>query len=622
MPRRYSVIPLALLCSVALVAVPSASAATAKTKISGKVSGAKSSLVGLRVMALPTKGSAVAVAVKSNGSFSISVPRSAVNGLSLQLISKKGAYLGPVVVYRKGTKGATRLRTTKASAISVGTVKLMSGYGTLAKALKSSAVLAAGQIRLTSAGAPVGAGKLGLIRKAGTARAAAGGKNGGVGGNGGNGGFAVAEAPGGGCSSSASTESGSGGDCDQDGVPNAVDVDDNGNMSLDGVDQSSAQTSALLSVYFSLRPHFLNQTNVYADATPSSINSFLGSSNEEKGLSMAFWLPQQYIDVNKVTTQPLANVWVECTSGQPWCYPGTPTAKVGGMSPFPRILPSLSQFEMIQWADYHGSSCSNGTPCVAASGSDRNSLVRYNSPQNQGLPVWSAAVRPSSSDTVNQVVPGSVVTLKGRTSSGATIEQPLSLSPYFVTSPALASYTVDGVFNSLLSHYPLSASEPGASMGNRINVGRNGKITVEFWRPQRFALPGESGNFYDVGGLKWGARIESFNENGNYHSLEQPTSCDVSELNGLSPITPTGPDAGKALPTIDSQTADQVTNTANASTRTIGFTIDVEKCLSDAGVGYGPGWGTMVSLIAEGAQLPGGANSTGFDFEVAIPDPT
>ncbi len=617
MLRRCSVLSLSLFCASALVAVPSASAASSKTKIGGTVSAAPSLRAGLRVMALPTKGSAVVVLVNSKGSFSASVAKSAVNGLSLQLISKKGAYLGPVLLYRKGLKGATRLKTTKASAISLGTVKLMSGYGMLSKPQKSSTVLAAGQVRLTAAGAPVGAGKLGLVRKAGVARAAAGdgSGNGDGGGNGGTGG-----AIGGTCTSSASAESGGGGDCDQDGVPNSVDVEDNGNMSLDGVDAISAKTSALLSVYFGLRPHFLNQTNVYAGATSSSINSFLGSSDQEKGLNMSFWLPQQYIDVDKATTQPLENVWVECASGQPWCFPGSPTAKVSGMSEFSRILPNLGEYGSMPWFAYHGSRCASGSPCVASGEDDPNSLVRFASPQNQGMPVWSAAVRPSSANTVAQVVPGSMLSLKGRTSSGSVIEQPLSVSPYFVTSPALHSYTADGVKTTL--DYPLSGSEPGASMGNRIRVGANGKITVEFWRPQRFPLPGESGSFYDVGGLKWGARIESYNENGNFHRLDRPASCAVSALDGLTAIPPTGPDAGKAMPTIDSQTTDQVTDKAQASDRTIGFTIDVAQCLQDAGVGAGPGWGTMINLSAEGAQLPGGANSTGFDFEVALPDQT
>ena len=109
MLRRCSVLSLSLFCASALVAVPSASAASSKTKIGGTVSAAPSLRAGLRVMALPTKGSAVVVLVNSKGSFSASVAKSAVNGLSLQLISKKGAYLGPVLLYRKGLKGATRL---------------------------------------------------------------------------------------------------------------------------------------------------------------------------------------------------------------------------------------------------------------------------------------------------------------------------------------------------------------------------------------------------------------------------------------------------------------------------------------------------------------------------------
>lgn len=593
---------ISLLVAAFAIGLPTGANAASTATVSGKVTG--SGAKGARVMALSTRGQAVTATAKSGGTFSLKVPSANVNGLSLQLLAADGSYLGPVVLYAKGSKGATRLSKISGKTLKLGTIKLKKGYGQLSKALPTKSVLlkGTGAVKLTN-GVPVGAGRLGLPA-AGTAKASQSG--GGTGGGGGGG------TPGGSCTSDQSVDAGGGGDCDRDGVPNVVDVDDNGNGSLDAVDIQSAQTTAKLNLFFSMRPHFKNQTNVYGGATRASINAFLGATGEEAGLNLNFFLNQRYLD--PLSDTAFSDVWLGCSSGQPWCAAGSPTAVISGLSDVPP-LQGTDRFAQIPWFGYHGSDC-DSSACTPRAGSNPNALAKVNR-GGDPLPSWIGSVRPGAADTFATVVPGDVMTINASRPDGTVIAQPTTISPYFVTSPAIASYGTPGGEQTTVP-YPISDGAPGTNQSTAVTVDASGKMQVRFWRPQRFALPGESGEFYDMGGLRYGVTVESYNtQSSGYRPLGRPAACPVSDLSGLTEIARTNEFETATMR--DASSTDTATNAADASSRTIGFTVDVKACLAAAGAPTDSGVGTLLSIGAKGEDFPGGANATGMDMEVRLP---
>ena len=608
-------------------ALPSAAHAASTVTVSGTI---KPAAKGLRVMALPTSGAAVTTTVKSNGAFSLKVASAKVNGLSLQLVTSRGAYAGPILLYGNGAKGSTRLGKVSGKSIALGKITALKGYAKLSRFLASKAVLlkGTGVVKLAK-GAPIGAAKLGYVRTGGKATTSQdkqcgpgeisdgqggckSGGTGGGGGNGGNGGTGGKQTgtPGGSCTAS-SVDSASGGDCDSDGVPNVVDVDDNGNGTLDAVDAASAGTTARLNLFFGLRPSFANQLNVYSGANRASINNYLGASSDETGLGMNFFLDQQYLDPGNAAG--LQNVWLSCTSGQPWCAPGTGTATISGLSDTPPFRPGTDRFAQLPWATFYGSNCDTSA-CSPLSGSDANSLAGVRRSGGSSLPTWIGAIRPASTNTLASVVPGDVLTINTRSASGVIAAQPTTISPYFVTSPALASYgPADGSLTPV--SYPLTPTTPGTSASSPIQVDSSGRLKVRLWRPQRFALPGESSEYYDIGGLRWGVSVESYTDpSGGYHAGALQ-ACQSSDLVGVTANS----SANDKVQFTDVSALDVATDVAQKDSRVIGFTVDVRGCLAAGGYPTVSGTKTRITLLAQGASLPGGANETGMTLEVALP---
>ena len=611
------------IAAVSVLALPAGAHAASTVAVSGII---KPAAKGLRVMALPTSGAAVTATVKSNGAFSLKVASAKVNGLSLQLVTSRGAYAGPILLYGSGAKGSTRLGKVSGKSIALGKITALKGYAKLSRFLSSKAVLlkGTGVVKLAK-GAPIGAAKLGYVRTGGKATTSQdkqcgpgeisdgqGGckSGGGTGGGGTGGGGTQTGTPGGTCTAS-SVDSASGGDCDSDGVPNFVDVDDNGNGTLDAVDAASAGTTARLNLFFGLRPSFANQLNVYSGANRASINSYLGASSDETGLGMNFFLDQQYLDPGNRTA--LQNVWLSCTSGQPWCAPGTSTATISGLSDTPPFRPGTDRFAQLPWATFFGSNC-DSSACSPLSGSDANSLAGVRRSGASSLPTWIGAIRPASTNTLANVVPGDVLTINTRSTSGVVATQPTTISPYFVTSPALASYGPgDGSLTPV--NYPLTPTTPGTSAANPIQVDSSGRLKVRLWRPQRFALPGEASEYYDIGGLRWGVSVESYTDpSGGYHpgALQ---ACQTSDLVGVTANS----SANDKVQFTDSSALDVATDVAQKDSRVLGFTVDVRACLAAGGYPTANGTKTRITLLAQGAALPGGANETGMSLEVALP---
>ena len=601
----------ALVLLALLLVVPAAGAKTKKTTISGAFATGGQTMKGWRVLAVASSGRAVSARVQ-NRRFSLKVRKADLKGMSLQLVDGDGAYAGPVLLRRVKRVGATRFSAKAKTAL--GRIDLEDGYAAVHRMLGKAAVLAAGsaKVRLTKKGAPVGAGLLGLTAKPKAKRAARAGDPGKGGGS--LGGTCTANSP----------ESLGGGDCDADGVPNFADVDDNGNLSLDSVDTSTADTSARINITFGSLVPFPLQLNAYAASTTrDDVNSWLGASGPGNGMSMGYYLQERVID--PVGKFPFQDVWLTCTAAQPWCYGADATATVGGMSPNPAIWPGKHKWDTMPWWDFTGSTCpedntgSDSTPaCVPISGGQPNSLIgmdRAGDPKGGADRVWIAAVQPNSDDTLGMVRPKDVLTLNAQEHDGTIYSQPATITPYFVTSPGLEGFDVDGTTTTIA--YPIDGTTPGASFNaNPIQLGADGLLTLRIWRPQRLALPGEADGFYDVHGLHWGVMVGSYyDSHGDFQNL--PTlgdPCIPTAIHGADLLP--SPDVKQQM--LDHTVADVATDPAHATDAEsyIEFTVDVAHCMDIAGV-PGDAQGTRVEVRAMGATFSGGQQDmTGITVDV------
>ena len=110
-----------------------------------------------------------------------------------------------------------------------------------------------------------------------------------------------------------------------------------------------------------------------------------------------------------------------------------------------------------------------------------------------------------------QINPGDVFLVHYHTPAGDVI-QATTLTMYFLTVPAVASYDSGAGVQSV--SYPVAQSAPGTS-GNPIMMS-SGSLTLNIWRPQRAALPGEAGPFIDVGHLHYGIPLTT--QNGSHEA--------------------------------------------------------------------------------------------------------
>lgn len=606
-PRLWTAIALAT-----VVAVPAlAQGAT----VSGTVKGGK----GMKISAIGLDGTATTGTIKSNGSFKLSVPSSRAKNATLHLISGTGDYYGPIVIARNKAKTTGYMRLNNKT-VKLGTISKKTGFALVGTAPATGTYSTkAGTVKVAKkTGAPLGAGKLGLVKVATSAAELArkGEMQSGSGTGGGTGG---SNGSSGGQQYSPTDPCGTavGGDCDKDGVPNAFDVDDNGNLTIDMTDAVSVASTAKLLTYSDVRPSIGNTVNANAGATPEQINAFLGSTSTTTptGLALTFYYSGE--DLIGQASGTLTSVWATCGTGAPWCAPGTGTATVSGFSEYPQILPDVAAFGSVSWGTYTGSTCATqGQPCQPSStpspGNGFQSSAQQGAPA--GSSVWTAFTKPNAADTLGTVNADSVLTLNYRGTGITQSQKPIAISPYFVTTPAITN-VVTSAMNRALS-YPYTANE-GTSRSNGFQLGADGNLALTLWRPQRLGLPGETSQFYDVGGLHYGLTLDSIstaaNPNGEQRA-SQEVGCALTAGNGLGGNSPALDGLWNAItPLQDTTLTDQVPNPAN----TVTLSGNILACAQQAFPGVNLAGGSAnLSLLAIGQPLSHGANRTGVSFTV------
>lgn len=499
-----------LAIAVLLAAAP---AQAAEKPISGKLASN-----GYTVIALAYDGGAASARI-ARGRFSVA-PTARVVTLSLR--DRAGEYVGPVVVGRKGRRAVLGVR----AGARLGKVRLARGVGR-AKLRRSRTDRS--RTAVTRKGRPIGAGRFGLVR----ARAVG--------------------AP------------GAGGDLDLDGVANAFDIDDDGDLVLDNNDRSSgtrvrqtgpppppgegspppgegpppppAQSGLRLFSNFhfnvdeTLNANAGGVTRAQIDAAMTRPGSFVG---------LVFFLPDGVTEAE-----------LDC-GGLTYCSPGG-TGRAS--EPYP-----------------------DGSPfpaCCDADGDGLGTITRGPTGDFQ-LRTFAPSDAIGSGDTFVQILP-----------DGTQITG--SLNYMFNTTPAVKTHT-DGSGATGTVSYPAGTSSPGTQANPlpvRPDAAGNHTLTLEFWRPQRDALPeaGEPEGFVDIGGLSYQVVIPNPpmrpGSPGTPGGGRGPGSCRLDALSSGDPaLQATLPPFSR----IDSA-ADAPADPNNTLTLTIDFT----KCLAQTGQTLAPG---------------------------------
>lgn len=473
----------ALLVSPALLTTEAPEAATAKP-ITGKLS--KS---GYTVIALAPSGRARSVRA-SGRSFRVVPPASSV---TLHLRGSDGRYAGPIVV---GTKGKQAIVGVRAGA-KLGTVSIRAGYARVAKRLPKRFVDTR-RLARAKKGVPIGARVFGRVVSRPSRAGAAAGL-----------------------------------DRDVDGVPNTLDIDDDGDRILDNFDRqatgralSLSQTGEQPSLFFfhSLVLPLSETVNVHAGGvTAERIDTVLST----RGMLSVFKLPAEARELD-------CRGLVYCTAG------GTGRIYAGGFRTgerFPECCdPDGDGFGTIESGNAHFFFLSHGAT--------------------------SAQIR-TGDVLIERVTTGSVES-----------EFPTTLQGVIATVPALVSYS-DGQGNATTITYPtVHRSYPVKAA-----PGGDVVVSVTLWRPQRRPIPPETADWIDIGGLTY-----------QVYAGCRPTGC-LPERCSQDAYSTADPNLRPAsLPAyMDGALSDSASDRPASATNTLTFSINLTRCLAVNGLTWAPG---------------------------------
>lgn len=639
---RRLVLALGLCLGVAAPLQSVAYGATTTQVIQGKlVAPAGQSTQNYRVAFVAARGSSKLQRVNATGIFSFTVAKSVVYGASLQIIRPDGRYAGPVTLAKDSlaSVAAPAVKTAKLAvaahtqfagvSVNLGSINLVMSNGRAIGGVVKSTVSIGQPATTTSwyrkvavrgfdassplAGALASATTMGLKRPtpftAAESRLFTG--------------AASALAP---RAGSDQTVTGAGGDQDSDGIPNAFDVDDNGNRTLDAVDPNSSVTAAA-NPWSDIRFDFTGggaNFNAGLNSPPSlsDVASAIGSDMGHYGLW--FFLSEETLKAAAGTSTSLDWVRVDCGTLQ-YCGQNADGTSVPYSTSFGVIGEAQSAFTsqfgngQVLWSNVNGAAynCPPGmtdgqftrTDANLGESAPLNGMVLTCRNNGQGTErIWNAMIKPQTgSATLTTYTPGDVFTIQYKVHGDATLHTySMTLAPYFLTVPGLVS--LNG-----------STSLP-TSNGDTIAPDSNGVLTMTFHRPQRAAIAGETNydgsaaTFMDIGGLHYGFIIGA--ENTEF-------GCGPTYYTGLSGLqTDAINSQGQNLwPTSDQMKTDRQVDAPSASgaPNTLTIRVDFSGCLAAMKASFGHTIdmrNAYVSLTAAGEFLTGGANRSTLMFRL------
>ena len=504
----------------------------------------------------------------ANQKISLKSPATAsIGGTSLQLVNSagasKGSYFGPVTIGHKGKSSSTssrvytRLKQSVATSVKLGTLTIKKvgagkqGYAVASATSKSADTSVAAQVN-ASKGRPTGVGTFGktsgvAVKSYGVSATAVGDPcsppntatcgpdskeigppnpgqptpgqpNAGQPATGQpNAGQPTTGQPNAGQPNAGQpTQQGAvvnkdetlGGDADDDGIPNAFDVNDDGDAVLDSADSTTPAPKAAAddgtttcgAVDFKIFTNYKATQGGYAGTINAyGVGGFKAdkvniASTITKSMSMVF-SPITQVCGSAVTRSFLKGIDV---SYAPTDY--VELSKTCGTGDY-------------QWLIGAGKMC----------GTDASGY-------SFGSPYTFGETLPTGQDTFS---------MKVETADGKKYEFTSSPGFVFVTHPMFIAYSNDGVNYTNIDYTKTTTGPEGARITEpTISVAQAQTLYLKVYRPQRLAMDGETGDFYDLGGFKFTPDIP--NGNPSVGKCDALTSTDTA-MTSDTPIDTANP---------------------------------------------------------------------------------
>lgn len=536
-------------CLGALLAVlaPSGPAAAASKPITGELSKR-----GYTVIALAENGKAKSVRAEGRRF------RLAPSGKSvtLHLRAANGTYAGPIVV---GGRGRFAIVGVRAGA-RLGVIKVRRGYARVSRKLPRESLDAKRKARAKK-GVPIGAKRFGRVR-------------------------------------SKRPRGGVPGDRDLDGIPDVLDIDDDGDLVLDNLEHAGAASvvptagaaqaaNELFDVLTGLSLELERTANANAapPGSPLTVDQIDAALSSSGRLLMAI-LPGDSPELdcggspNASPPPPLVGGLVYCSTG------GTGRVFQAGALPFPDC-------------------CDTEDPPDGFGTLTRDP----NSPPPPATPFFTLAHGTGTS----QIGTGDVL-IERVMRGGVESQFPTALQFVFATVPALVSYR-DTAGNAATVSYPVAAPAPGfpdptpggpGTMGNGFPVaaGADGDVvlTLTFWRPQREPIPPEPGPWTDIGGLTYSTVVQHLGTPPAGTTVQQPCPQSAYSTTPDQPLAP--PPSGAGL---TDQRGDQSASVDNKLT----YTLNLTQCLASLGTSWDSGEASIhFSALASRPGVGAGASQS------------
>lgn len=527
-----------------------AQAAGVKYQVSGKISGAK----GKTVLLIANTGKVLGSQAISKSPTTLKITSNSktsnLSGATLQLVTTSGGdYYGPVVLgWSSKTKVYTQFGTKPTSKgkyavgnLSVKGITPLQGYAKAAKSLSPSKKQVKNSVTKAVNYKPVGVGTYGKAPGGTNAQAFLSNLRNF---NGASlvGDFDIRNAI-------ADDQKFDGGDADGDGLPNAFDVNDDGDGKLDQADTNtpSPNIGANCEVAASL--------NVFTNFKSTGLN-FAGNVNRFGSGSF------EATDAN-IATAMTSTLSVVMSNVQNVC--GSPVSKtyfkgVGSVPYAPKEYVDITGYAGTdyQWTVGDGKIGGRQVPGLSS--------YAFTAP--------------------NEISGQDALVMKVVTADGKEYEFASSMGFVFITHPQPKSFTVGAgsaenvTYSGSSATFGVNATHNGQSGTNFMAVGSGpSQLKIEFRVPQRLAIDGESGKYWNLGNMDYFPDIP----NGFGGSGGGPGKCDAQKNTDTR---------------ADSEATSEVTFIA---------TFDLGRCFTDRGQAWTPGSTLAVDLQV--VPITGGGNS-------------
>jgi hypothetical protein len=514
-------------CLVATVALLAEDAAAAAPKrITGKLS-----KPGYTVIALAANGDAAAVRA-SGGSFRLQPPAKRV---TVHLRGPDGRYAGPVVVGRAGKRAIVGVMA--GARLGAVRVRARKGYARLTRPLRRRSVDRR-RIARARKGVPIGAGVFGRVRSRPPRRPIPG-------------------------------------DTDFDGVPDALDVDDDGDLILDDLDRASRARASQATPMFHVFSDLSLPLERAVNANPRNSlgerifdDGAIDTALPSFGTLAIGVLAGDSAELDCASDDP-ATPAVE--QGRTYCTrDGTGTVIESHCCP-----PVIKRFpdEYDTDGDGFGTLIPGPPPPAGLPPGVRGGMF---------LQHGATSAEIGTGDMLIEWVSDGVPEAECPPLNPPSCTSYVATQRYiFATVPALVSFS-DGQAPPVTVSYPVTAGgagTPANPYGVRADPSTGDvTVTLTFWRPQRRPIAGEAGPWVDVGGLAY--------------AIEIPPSGFVCPQSALSTTDPTLGPPGSAPSVFNGgrggfidRARDQVADPAN----TLTYSLNLTQCLAANGISFNVG---------------------------------